>query len=182
MKIIVGLGNPGEKYQKSRHNAGWIFLDETTSNNTWQENKKFKAAIYENGAYLFIKPLTYMNLSGESVRKILDYYGLLPKKLGIFTKKEQDLSDILTVVHDELDLDFGKIKIAKNSSSAGHRGVESIIKNLKTKNFTRIRIGIKNDRLRKQIPPDKFVMQNFSKEEYEKLKNIASNYDIKNPA
>ncbi|MDD2353861.1 MAG: aminoacyl-tRNA hydrolase [Patescibacteria group bacterium] len=181
MKIIVALGNPGNKYEKSRHNAGWFFLDNLLKNATWQEEKKFKALIYKDANTFYVKPLTYMNLSGESVRKILDFYGLIPKRLGLFTKKEQDLSEILTVVHDDLDLDFGKIKVIKNSRSAGHHGIDSIIKHLKTKNFTRIKIGIKNEFLKKHIPPEKFVLQNFSQQEQEMLKDLFSKFQTKNP-
>ncbi|MDI3496123.1 MAG: peptidyl-tRNA hydrolase, family [Patescibacteria group bacterium] len=181
MKIIVGLGNPGIKYEKSRHNVGWIFLDDLIKNANWQENKKFKALIYKTTNIFFVKPLTYMNLSGESVKKILDYYNLIPKKFGLFSKKEQDLSEILTVIHDDLDLDFGKIKIVKNSRSAGHHGVDSIIRHLKTKNFTRIKIGIKNEFLKNHIPPEKFVLQNFSHEEQEQLKILFSEFKTKNP-
>lgn len=178
MKIVVGLGNPGDKYTNSRHNAGWIFLDDYIENPTWQENKKFNALIYKDLDTLYVKPLTFMNNSGESVRKILDYYKLLPKTLGVITKKNQDLNDDLIVIHDELDLEFSKNKISQGSGSAGHRGVDSIINHLKTKNFTRLRIGIKNELLKTKIPTENFVLQNFSKEELEKLKEMTQEYKV----
>jgi peptidyl-tRNA hydrolase, PTH1 family len=178
MKIIAGLGNPGKAHQNSRHNAGWIFLDNLITDPDWKENKKFKALICQKGDIMFVKPLTYMNKSGESLKKILDYYGLIPKKLKILSKKNQNLTTALTVIHDELDLDFGSFKLSKNSGSAGHRGINSIISQLKTKKFTRLRIGIKNEFLKTKIPSEKFVMQNFSKEEYLRLKKIASCYPI----
>jgi PTH1 family peptidyl-tRNA hydrolase len=179
MRIIVGLGNPGEKYTNSRHNAGWIFLDNLISNPNWQENKKFKALIHKEVDKLYVKPLTFMNNSGESVRKIMDFYGLLPRSLGIIAKKNQDLSDTLTVIHDELDLDFGKEKNSKDSGSAGHKGVASIINHLKTKNFTRLRLGIKNELLKNKIPTENFVLQNFSKEELNDLIDKAKYYKQK---
>lgn len=176
MKIIVGLGNPGDKYTNSRHNAGWIFLDNFIDNPVWQENKKFKALIHKDMDALYVKPMTYMNNSGESVRKILDYYKLLPKTLGVMTKKNQDLNDSLIVIHDELDLEFGKNKVSQGSGSAGHKGVSSIINHVKTKNFTRLRIGIKNENLKTKIPTENFVLQNFSREELDSLKKIAQEY------
>jgi len=183
MKIIAGLGNPGEKYQKSRHNAGWIFLDNLIKNPNWRENKKFKALIHEKGEFLFVKPLTYMNESGYSLRKIMDYYGLIPKRIGLFNKriglfnkKNFDLTESLLVIQDELDLDFGTTKISTNSGSAGHKGIESIISHLNTNNFKRLRLGIKNNLLKTRIPADKFVLQPFSHEELEALKKLAADY------
>lgn len=180
MKIIVGLGNPGEQYKTTRHNAGWMILDAILGEVKWQENKKFNALIHEDGEFLFVKPLTFMNESGMSVRKVLDYYGLLPKNFGLLSKKDSDLNDVLTVIHDDLDLNFGEYKIATDSGSAGHRGVQSIIDHLKTKKFTRLRLGIKNELLRTHIPPEKFVLDNFNREEKEKLKDLAAKLDIKN--
>lgn len=165
MKIIACLGNPGDKYKKSRHNAAWIFIDKLLPGAIWQESKKFKALIYKDGEIIYLKPLTFMNNSGKSIRLILDYYKLLPKKLSFFSKKDQDLGDVLSVIQDDLDIEIGKHKISKNSSSAGHRGINSIISELKTKNFTRLRLGIKNDLLRTKIPASNFVLQNFSSEE-----------------
>lgn len=178
MKIIVGLGNPGEQYHNSRHNAGWIFIDARLGDVKWTENKKFQALAYRDGETLYLKPLTFMNESGISVRKAMDYYGLLPKNFGLINKRGADLSHELIVVHDELDLDFGNYKISVASGSAGHRGVQSIINHLKTKEFTRIRIGIKNELLRTHIPPEKFVLANFSSEEKEKLKSLAKDFNL----
>lgn len=178
MKIIIGLGNPGEKYQHSRHNAGWIFLDSLVKG-PWKENKRFQALVHETDSGIILaKPLTFMNNSGISVRKILDYYGLLEKRLGVFNKPDQDLRPYLTVIQDELDVDFGQIKTSVNSGSAGHRGIESIISHLKTKKFTRLRIGIKNDLLKVRVPADKFVLQNFSNHELNTLKEFADNYSL----
>lgn len=172
MKIIIALGNPGKEYEKTRHNVAWLFLDFLLGQDIpWEFNKKFNADIYFYNSTWFIKPRTYMNNSGLSLRSFMDYYKLLPKKMGLFAIKDIDLSEDLTVVHDDLDIDFGKHKVSVNASSAGHNGVQSIINHLKTKNFKRIRIGINNE-TRKHIPGDKFVLQKFSEEELGELNKI----------
>lgn len=172
MKIILGLGNPGEKYQKTRHNIGFMFLDFLVGPEAdWKLNKKFNALICEKGDFVFIKPLTFMNNSGLSLRAFMDYYKLLPKKMGLFAKSDLDLSDVLLVAQDDLDIEFPKFKISVNASSAGHNGVESIIKHLKTKNFKRLRFGIKNE-FKANIPGDKFVLQNFSSTELGQINDI----------
>ena len=133
---------------------------------TWQNNKKFLAEIAKDNDIILVKPLTFMNNSGQAVQGILSFYKLLPKKFGLLTAKDADLSSVLTVIHDDLDIDLGKYKISLDSRSAGHKGVESIIDRLKTKKFTRVRIGIKTNNLEK-IPPEKFVLQNFANQEKE---------------
>jgi PTH1 family peptidyl-tRNA hydrolase len=165
MKIIVGLGNPEPKYQNTRHNIGFLILDWLNPKIDWKFNKKFNALTYSKGSNLFVKPQTFMNESGISVSKILNYYNLLPKKLGIFTKKDKDLTNTLIIIHDDLDINKGKIKFSNNSSSGGHRGVNSIIKNLKTQNFVRIRIGIKPENEEKKIPVINFVLQKMAEKE-----------------
>lgn len=176
MKIIIALGNPGEKYKKTRHNAGWLFLDLMLGNVSWQINKRFNALIHENNGIIFVKPLTFMNNSGYSAYKILNYYGLLTKRLGgLLNKKDQDLNNVLLVIQDELDLNFGQTKLSTDSQSAGHKGIASIIQQLKTKRFQRLRIGIKNENLKNKIPAEKFVLQNFSTEELEGFKKIVEN-------
>ena len=180
MKIIAGLGNPGDKYKNSRHNIGFLALDYILGEVKWQENKRFKALTYQDGDYLYIKPLTFMNRSGESLKLALSYYKLLPKKLGIINKKDSDLSDVLLVIHDDLDLDFGRIKETNNSGSAGNNGIKSIIFELKTQNFSRIRLGVKNETFKNPIPADRFVLQSFSEEEKLRLKEIFSKINFKN--
>jgi len=179
MKIIVGLGNPGEQYKNTRHNIAWLYLDYLLGPVKWSENKKWAALTHETDGFLYVKPLSFMNNSGQVVQKILNYYKLLPKNFGLLLKKESDLTNELIVIHDDLDIPFGKYKTASDSSSAGHRGVQSIINYLKTKNFYRFRLGIANDLLRNQIPPEKFVLQKFNKEEKEKLNEIFSQISIK---
>lgn len=178
MKIIVGLGNPGEKYQKTRHNVGFMFLDFLAGEGAdWKMEKKFNALILEQGNRILIKPQVFMNNSGMAVRAFMDYYKLLPKKLGLFTKKDVDLSGILTIIHDDLDIDFSKLKQSINAGSAGHNGIESIIRHLKTKNFKRIRLGIRNE-FKDNISGEKFVLQNFSKDELDNLENIFQKIEI----
>jgi peptidyl-tRNA hydrolase, PTH1 family len=166
MKVIVGLGNPGDKYKFTRHNVGWLAVDELAKqqNGTWETNKKFNAEVCKIDDVLLVKPLTFMNNSGKTVQAVLFYYKLLPKTLGVVTKKASDLTGILTVIHDDLDLDLGTYKKSVDSRSAGHNGVQSIIDYLKTKNFNRIRIGISSE-ARGQIPADKFVLQKFGERE-----------------
>ncbi|KKR13308.1 MAG: Peptidyl-tRNA hydrolase [Candidatus Falkowbacteria bacterium GW2011_GWA2_39_24] len=173
MKIIVGLGNPGKKYDQARHNLGFAVIDQlaTRTGETWQENKKFKAEIIQTTDYFLVKPLTFMNNSGEAVRAILNYYDLLTVNEAGEAMANSDLSEILTVIHDELDLPLGKYKISINSSAAGHRGVQSIIDHLQTQNFTRLRIGIATNKLDK-IPSDVFVQKKFSRDEQKIVDNL----------
>lgn len=180
MRIIVGLGNPGEKYQNTRHNVAWLYFDQLLGDVKWSENRKWPALVYEQGDCLFIKPLSFMNNSGLVVRKIIDYYKFLPKNFGLLAKKDSDLQEVLTVVHDDLDIPFGKHRFSLDSGSAGHRGVQSIINHLKTKKFKRVRIGIKNEQLKNIIPPEKFVLQNFPHSEKDRLPNIFSEININN--
>lgn len=130
MKLIVGLGNPGKKYEYTRHNVGYYILDSYLNEVSWEE--KFNALNYVkniNGEkFIFLKPLTYMNLSGEAVIKYMNYYKL-------------DSKDLL-VIQDDLDLPLGKIRIKVNSSSGGHNGIKNIIEHLKNNSFVRLKVGI----------------------------------------
>lgn len=157
MLLIIGLGNPQKKHEKNRHNAGFIIIDElirALNFPQWSFSKKFDAEISEgstnNEKIILGKPQTFMNLSGTAVKKIMDFYKI-------------SAEDII-VIHDDLDIDFGKYKISLNSSAAGHKGVQSIIDNLGTQEFKRIRVGIEGEEKRRErkIPGDEFVLQNFS--------------------
>lgn len=172
MHLFLGLGNPGKKYESTRHNIGFMVLDELARQNnlTWQEDKKHQALIAKGSNYLLVKPQTFMNNSGQTAAALLRYYHLLPRTI-FGTKKDSDLTSALTVIHDELDLALGTYKLSTNSSSAGHNGVQSIINHLKTKNFQRLRIGIKTEN-RKNIPGEKFVLQRFSDEEISHLEKL----------
>jgi len=171
MKIIVGLGNPGEQYAKTRHNIGWLILDSILGEVKWSLHKKWNALVYEQGGDIYLKPQTYMNNSGQAVRAVLDYYHLLPKKLGLFSSKNSDLSDVLLVIHDDLDIDLGKMKVAVGSRSAGHNGVQSIINHTKTLNFKRLRVGVRTPE-REKIPADKFVLQRFRADELDAIEKL----------
>ncbi|MFH1427714.1 MAG: aminoacyl-tRNA hydrolase [Patescibacteria group bacterium] len=181
MNIIIGLGNPGKKYELTRHNVGFMVVEALAKehNLEWEINKKFKAEIAKSQNLILVKPQTYMNNSGQAVQAILAYYKLIPKKLGVLKIKNSDLSEILTVIHDDIDIDLGKHKTSTDSRSAGHRGVESIINYLKTKNFKRIRIGIKTTKLH-NIPADKFVLQKFSESEQKIINNIVEEIKVFN--
>ncbi|MCF7860204.1 aminoacyl-tRNA hydrolase [Patescibacteria group bacterium] len=169
MQIIIGLGNPGTKYTLTRHNVGWIALDLLAGKEDWREEKRFNALIKESSGHLYIKPLSFMNRSGESVYKVMSFYKLIAKHFLKGVKKEQNLQDCLYVIQDDLDLDLGSWKISKDSSSGGHKGIQSIINHVKTQKFTRLRLGIKTELLRNPLPADKFVLQRFSDQELKTL-------------
>ncbi len=159
MKLIVGLGNIGNKYTFTRHNAGFMLLDSIALNSglTFKENSKLKSLIANfktvNEDYLLIKPTTFMNLSGEAVRAVVDYYKI---------NKE----DIL-VIFDDISLDLGKIRFRPNGSDGGHNGIKSVIQHMGTNDIARLKIGIGPQ---PNMPSEVFVLQNFSKEELEVLK------------
>lgn len=132
MKLIVGLGNPGEKYVGVRHNLGFMVADELVDSSkykvVWEDSKKFKSIIAKAGDLIFVKPQTYMNNSGLAVKLLTAYYKLPATNV--------------IVIHDELDLPLGKIKVRIGGAAAGHHGVESIIASLGTDQFIRVRVGI----------------------------------------
>lgn len=133
MKIIVGLGNPGIKYEKTRHNAGFIVIDHLAQRlGVSVKTLKFKALIAEtfvmHQKVVLVKPQTYMNLSGEAVRAIMDYY-------------DADIADLL-VISDDKDLDVGALRIRQKGSSGGQNGIKNIIQHLATQEFARIKVGI----------------------------------------
>lgn len=167
MHIIVGLGNYGKEFSYTKHNAGFLFLDQLVKQEdfiSFKEEKKFIAEItrghIDQQECLLVKPLTYMNNSGVAVQAIMNYYKIPPSKL--------------IVIHDELDLDFGYFKISYNKNSAGHKGVQSIIENIATKEFIRIRIGINTDS-KLLIPTEKFVLSNFNNSELDILSKTIAN-------
>lgn len=169
MKIIVGLGNPGIEYEKTRHNAGFIMLDkikEVYKFPGFEFNNKFNAELSVGNAHvrsnekiILAKPQAMMNNSGQVVKAVLDFYKLSPEDL--------------IAVHDDIDIELGKYKISSDSGSAGHNGAQDIINKIGTQKFTRIRIGIANEKLRIQIDPTDFVLQRFSEEELTKIKKVS---------
>ena len=158
MKLIFGLGNPGSEYANTRHNIGFIMLDDYIGEYKW--SKKFNGLYIEkniNGEkYVFVKPLSFMNLSGGVVSSFVNYYKVSYK-------------DII-VIHDDLDLPVGKIRIKVNSSAGGHNGVKDIIKSLNTQEFMRIKVGISNN---KNIDTKDYVLGNFSKSDLKIIKDIS---------
>jgi PTH1 family peptidyl-tRNA hydrolase len=169
MKLIVGLGNPDAKYQLTRHNAGFMAVDKLAElkNLEWRFNKTFNAQIAKGLDCYLVKPMTYMNNSGEAVQKIMTYYDLLPLNSKNKVEAKADLTASLTVLCDDLDIKLGAYKIATTGSAAGHNGVQSIINQLNTPNFTRIRLGVateKLDKCRHSIFPNsvaRFVLKKF---------------------
>lgn len=162
MKLIAGLGNIGEKYCFTRHNAGFMVLDKWAMDNniTFREEKKLKCFITKFNDNILIKPTTFMNLSGEAVRAVMDYYKI-------------DVKDIL-IVYDDIALDLGRIRFRANGSDGGHNGIKSIIKHVGTKDFDRLKIGIGPQ---PNVPSENYVLQNFPKEQLEELKNILKTAD-----
>lgn len=173
MKIIVGLGNPGEKYNSTRHNIGFAMLDKIQAEfgfPAFAFNKKFNAEIssgdYQlqttNHKLILVKPQTFMNLSGESVRAILDFYKLTPEDI--------------VVIQDDIDIEIGTFKLASDSRSAGHNGVQNIIDQLGTQKFIRLRIGVgatTTDEPACRLGAHEFVLGRFSKEEIEKIDHLS---------
>lgn len=148
MKLIVGLGNPGKEYEKTRHNVGFMIIDNFLNNNDWK--KKFDG-LYQimnigKEKVIFLKPLTFMNNSGLSVSKIVKFYDIA-------------IEDIL-VVQDDLDIPLGKFKLKANSSSGGHNGIKSIIASLGSDKFSRLKIGISNE---KRVDTINHVLGKFNK-------------------
>ena len=163
--LIAGLGNPGEKYEGTRHNAGFICLDEfvakTEEMSDWVDNKKLKCHLSRgqiNGlGVLAVKPMTFMNDSGQAIEAVSRFYKVHP--------------DQTLVIHDELDIDFGQIRLRVGGSDAGHNGIKSVSQHIGT-DYGRMRVGIGPKR-----PPEidsiDFVLQKFSKDEQTNLPNMA---------
>ena len=162
MKLIAGLGNIGDKYCFTRHNAGFMVLDKLALDNnfSFREENKLKCFLAKSGDIIYIKPTTIMNLSGEAVRAVMDYYKI-------------NVKDIL-IVYDDIALDLGRMRFRANGSDGGHNGIKSIIKHVGTKEFDRLKIGIGPQ---PNIPSENFVLQNFPKEQLEELKEILKRAD-----
>ena len=178
MKLIIGLGNPGEKHQKTRHNLGFmvvdsLFKDYATPKDTFRPEKKFQAEIAEiiwqpkkgkSEKVILAKPITFMNGSGQAVSLIAKFYKI-------------DISDVW-VIHDEIDLPLGAMKIRLGGSSAGHKGVESIMESLKSEKFWRFRVGIGKQTLKEKLlgkrlkKIDNFVLGEFGESEKGKLREV----------
>lgn len=176
MKLIVGLGNPEPKYQSSRHNIGFMVVEKLAkellpvnkSEKAWVGEKKFTAQLCKvNDNLLLVKPHTYMNRSGIAVLSIINFYKLSPSDLW--------------VVHDDIDLPVGKIRIRKGGGTGGHNGVESIIQALNFPEFVRFRLGVGKGKLDMQHSADhnlkrqaveKFVLSPFRDSEAGEVKKL----------
>lgn len=158
MYLIVGLGNPGEKHKKTRHNVGFMVVEKIADkyNLSLTREKKFTSLIsqwlIEDKKNIVAMPFCYMNNSGKAISEISNFYKISSEKI--------------IIIYDDLDLPLGKLKISFNSSAGGHNGVKSIIQFLGTQNFIRVRVGIGNElSASRKLKAEKFVLQNFSREE-----------------
>lgn len=154
MHLIIGLGNPGKQYEQTRHNFGFRVLDLLATSAEWEN--KYDSQFLKLDDVILAKPQTFMNNSGQAVKEILKFYPAAE----------------LIVVHDDLDFPLGTIRIQKDASAAGHNGVQSIIDEIGTKNFVRIRLGIDDPVTRGSIPGDDFVLQKFTKDEEQIVNEI----------
>ncbi len=169
MKLIVGLGNVGKKYDNTRHNVGFELMDRLVSEwslgeNEFKESKKFECFLAEIDTperILLVKPTTYMNLSGKSVSKLVKYYDI-------------DIDDVW-IIHDDLDISLGSMKIKKGGGHAGHHGVESIINALNNDEFVRFRLGVGKSNDKDVMSKDEganYVLSSFGKKEVEVMNDV----------
>ncbi len=159
--LIVGLGNPGRKYRRTRHNLGFLVIDSLLDNlDSAPVNSQLPAEIWkaetEGGAAYFMKPQTFMNLSGSAIAPFMRTKGIAPERL--------------VVIHDDIDLPFGKIRVRNGSSAGGHNVVQSIIEALATKDFTRVRVGV--GRPPQGVAVEEYVLGLWNPQEDEKLLSI----------
>ncbi len=161
MKLIVGLGNPGKEYTYSRHNIGFMVINRLAkAHDIILQKKSFKSR-WETGKIsrhkvILAKPHTFMNLSGEAVNAFSRFYKIVPK-------------DII-VIHDDIDINFGSLKIKTKGGSGGHQGINSIITHLKEDNFIRVRVGV--GRPFSDLDPSDFVLHPFHEKEKKELKEV----------
>lgn len=186
--FIVGLGNPGSEYENTRHNTGRIVLDvfaKTHDFPAWSADKKLHALVSKGvvsplskakgkrSPVLLVEPETFMNKSGEAFKNLQ----LTTHNLSQGKKKIKELTNV-AVIHDDLDIPFGKYKISFNKSSGGHRGVESVIKAVKTQAFTRVRVGIASSaaavkKSQNETTVEKAILGKFTPAELTTLKKLA---------
>lgn len=161
--LIAGLGNPGQKYHNTRHNIGFRIIDSLAQELNLSFKKETKGphylvaqTLFQGKKVFFIKPLEFMNKSGGPISKVLNYFDIPTQHL--------------LVIHDDLDIEFGRIKLTRNGGHGGHNGVRSIIAALNTKDFPRLKVGI--GRPPNKMPPERYVLANFKKEDTEKVNQI----------
>jgi PTH1 family peptidyl-tRNA hydrolase len=158
MWIVVGLGNPGKRYSRTRHNIGFMVVEETAKRYEidFKEKDKYRIGTgsIDGEKVLLIEPLLYMNNSGLAVRDVIGRFNIPPEKL--------------VVIHDDLDMEVGKLRIRRKGSSGGHKGIESIIQNLSSKNFARLKIGIGRQ---ESVTSEDYVLSRFRKNEISLIKS-----------
>lgn len=164
MILIVGLGNIGREYEKTRHNFGFLAVDQLAGEydfSAWKEEKKFFGSLCAGQIggekAILLKPNTYMNLSGKSVGSVANFYKISPENVWIW--------------HDDVDLSFATLRIKQNGGTGGHNGIKSIVEALGTNEFPRLKFGIKNEMLEK-MPTDAFVLGKFSSNEMTEVPKI----------
>jgi len=157
MNLIAGLGNPGDKYKNTRHNIGFLVIDKITKNlsTTNINNPNFKAEVKKHLSTLYVKPQTFMNLSGESILPIVEYYDIA--------------NEDIIIVHDDLDLPFGAVKFKLGGSHGGHNGLKSIDAHI-GKEYLRVRVGIGKPQNKQDVA--NYVLSDFTKEEQSMLDPI----------
>ena len=162
MKLVVGLGNPGNQYNFTRHNSGFLALDFyfKTHKMEWEGKPKFGAIYAREGDVFFVKPQDYYNESGRAVREFAKFYKI-------------NLSNIL-VICDDFSMEFGKVRSRATGSAGGNNGLKSVISELSSEDFNRLRIGTGNDTLRHKMGDVDFVLSKYTPEEKEKLPEILS--------
>ena len=163
MKLIVGLGNPGREYENTRHNVGFMIIDNFANNNNITIDKqKFDGLFVKTNIkgidIILLKPLKYMNLSGEVVKKFVDFYKI-------------NIEDIL-IINDDLDMQLGKIKLKSKGSSGGHNGLKNIENHLNTQEYKRLKIGISNN---KNIDTKDYVLSKFNIEDLKIIQTTINN-------
>ena len=163
MKIIVGLGNPGKKYLFTRHNLGFMLIDSLVKNPSFQTQHQslIQKENFIDEPVLFVKPQTFMNLSGQAVKKVMNFY-------------KTPLENLL-VIQDDKDQMFGKLKFQKSRGHGGHKGIENIHQELNSQDYCRLKIGVapsKDDSSQEIKDTSQFVLSFFNKEEQKKLPNL----------
>lgn len=160
MQLLVGLGNPGDKYRNTRHNLGFLVLENLSRSFRFEKkyNAEFAKVTIDNKSLPCLKPQTYMNRSGESVAPYINFYQLDPKQC--------------LVIHDELDLPFGEVRLKFGGGEGGHNGLKSISESLGTKDYPRLRLGIGKPEAGNQIPIEDWVLSRFREAELPALQDV----------